>query len=201
MLLKGYYFITDSRLSRAGNINDVKNALKAKVRIVQYREKYKSTAEMYEEAVKLRKICRNIIFLVNDRVDIALSINADGVHLGRDDMPYAVARKLLGKNKIIGLTVHSLKEAKEAQGVGADYIGVSPIFATKTKVDTGKPAGINLLKRIRKSISIPVVAIGGINLLNAESVIRAGADSLCAISAVVTKPGIKEEIEKFQKLF
>ncbi len=200
-MLKGYYFITDSKLSRAGNISDVKNALKAKVGIVQYREKYKSTAQMYAQAVKLRKICKNILFLINDRVDIALSVNADGVHLGRDDMPYNVARGLLGKNKIIGLTTHSLKEAKEAQKIGADYIGVSPIFATKTKADAGNPAGVKLLAKIRRSVSIPIIAIGGINLSNANEVIKAGADGLCAISAVLTKQDVKKEIEKFQALY
>lgn len=201
MLLRGYYFITDSKLSRAGNISDVKNALKAKVAIVQYREKYKSTAQMYREAIGLRRICKNAIFLINDRVDIALSVDADGVHLGSDDLPYVVARKLLGKKRIIGLTVHSVKEAKKAQRSGADYIGVAPVFATKTKADAGRPAGISLLRNIRKSVSIPVVAIGGINLSNAKSVIDSGADSLCAISAVVTKPDTRKEIEKFQELF
>jgi len=201
MLLKGYYFITDSNLSRLGNINDVKNALKAKVRIVQYREKYKSTLEMYDEALKLRRICRNATFLINDRVDIALSVDADGVHLGRNDLPYAVVRKLLGKKKIIGLTVHSVEEAQEAQKLGADYIGVSPIFATKTKVSAGKPVGVSLLEKIRRSVSIPVVAIGGINLSNAKSVISRGADALCAISAVVVKPDTRKEIARFQELF
>ncbi len=139
--------------------------------------------------------------MIDDRVDIVLSVNADGVHLGRYDMPYSVARKLLGNKKIIGLTVHSAKEAKEAQRLGADYIGVSPVFATKTKGDAGKPKGVGLIKQIRKQVSIPIIAIGGINLSNAQEVIEAGASALCAISAVVTKPDVKKEIEKFQALF
>lgn len=199
--MKGYYFITDSILSRAGNISDVKNALAARVRVVQYRNKSASTKEMYEEARKLREICKHAVFLINDRVDIALAVGADGVHLGEDDLPYTVARKLLGKKKIIGLTVHNVKEAKEAEKLGADYIGISPIFATRTKQDAGKPAGTELIKRVKKAVSMPIVAIGGISLLNAEEVIKAGADSLCSISAVVRKSDVRREIEKFQVLF
>jgi len=199
--MKGFYFITDSRLSRRSNIGDVKNALAAKVEAVQYREKSLSTKEMYEEALILRKICKNAVFLINDRVDIALSVDADGVHIGQEDLPYRLARQLLGKKKIIGLTVHNLEEAAEAQELGADYIGVSPIFSTKTKKDAGRAAGVALIKKIRKSISLPIVAIGGINLSNAPQVIAAGADCICAISAVLTKPNIRAEIERFQRLW
>lgn len=199
--MNGFYFITDALTSRAGNINDVKNAVAAGVETVQYREKHKSAKDMCAEAMELRKICKNITFLVNDRVDVALSVNADGVHLGGDDLPYPAARKLLGKNKLIGLTAHNLKEAKEAEKMGADYIGVSPIFKTATKPDAGKPAGIKLIKEVKKSVSIPVIAIGGINLFNAPEVIRAGADGLAAIAAVVTKPDVKKSIREFQSLF
>jgi thiamine-phosphate pyrophosphorylase len=197
----GYYFITDSSLSRAGNTSDVKNALAARVKFVQYRQKKASTQELYQEALELRRICKDNIFLVNDRVDIALAVDADGVHLGSEDLPYAAARKLLGKKRIIGLTVHSLKEAKVAQKLGADYLGVSPIFSTLTKKDAGLPMGVRLIKEIKKSVSLPIVAIGGVDLLSAPEVIRSGADGLCAISAVVTKPEVKKEIEKFQALF
>ena len=197
----GYYFITEASLSRKGNISDVKEALKAKVKFIQYREKSASTSQMYREALTLRKICRKAIFLINDRVDIALAVEADGVHLGREDLPYKIARRLLGKKKIIGLTVHSLKQAREAQEMGADYLGLSPIFSTTTKRDAGRPVGLELLKRIRKNIKIPLVAIAGINLSNAPRVIRAGVDGLCAISAVVAKNDVRAEIEKFQLLF
>jgi thiamine-phosphate pyrophosphorylase len=199
--MKGYYFITDSSISRAGNLSDVQNALKAKVEVVQYREKQKCTKEMYKEALLLRKLCKGIIFLINDRVDIALSVDADGVHIGNDDLPYSVIRKLLGKKKIIGMTVHRVKEAREAQELGADYIGISPIFATSTKADAGIPVGIELIKKIKKEVSIPVIAIGGINLPNAPEVVLAGVDALCAISAVVTSKDVRGEIEKFQELF
>jgi len=199
--MKGYYFITDAKTSRAGNLNDVKNAVRANVEVVQYREKYKNTHQMYEEAVKLRAICKDIKFLINDRVDIALAVDADGVHLGNDDLPFSVARKLLGKNRIIGVTAHNLKEAHRAEKLGADYLGVSPIFLTTTKPDAGKPAGLELIRQIKKNVSLPIVAIGGINLSNAKDVVNAGADSLCAISAVVSAADVKAEIEKFQALF
>ncbi len=197
----GYYFVTDKKLSKKGITSDVKQALRAGVKCVQYRSKYIDIERTYAEALKLRRICKDITFLINDRLDLALRVKADGVHLGQDDLPIAMARRLLGENKIIGLTVHSIKEAREAKKSGADYIAVSPIYPTKTKRDAGKPKGTALIKKIKKTAKLPVVAIGGINLSNAREVIRAGADGLCAISCVVTKPDVKKEIEKFQQLF
>jgi thiamine-phosphate pyrophosphorylase len=198
--MRGFYFITDSRFSRYGILSDVRSALRAGVKVVQYREKNKSSREMFEEALKLRSICRKITFLVNDRVDIALAVGADGVHLGQDDMPLTIARKILGKKMLIGFTVHNLKEALLAQKQGADYLGVSPIFPTGTKSDAGKPIGIAALKAIRKRVRIPIVALGGINLKNAKSVIDAGADQLCAISAVAAGKNVRSRIEDFMKI-
>jgi len=199
--MKGYYFITDKNLSRLGNLSDVRNAVKAGVKIVQYREKNADAKEMYEEALKLRKICKGVSFLINDRVDIALAVGASGVHLGQSDMPYKVARKLLGKNKIIGITVHNVEQAVLAQKAGADYVGVSPVFETRTKPDAKNPVGIELIRKIKQRVSLPVVAIGGINLSNAKEVISAGANCVCAVSAVIAKKNVKSEINKFQKLF
>jgi len=201
--VKGYYFITDSKLSRAGNESDVFCAVSCGVRVVQYRNKNSETREMYQEAVRLGEICRDFgsIFLINDRIDIALAAKADGVHLGQSDMPCPAARRLLGRDKVIGVTVHNLAEALEAQSVGADYLGVSPIFQTATKPDAGKPAGIRLIEEIQREVDIPLIAIGGINHDNAHEVVRAGADGLCAISCVVAKANVKEEISKFQEIF
>ena len=201
--MKGYYFITDSKLSRAGNERDVLSAVSCGVRVVQYRNKNAETRSIYEEAVRLREICRDsdTIFLINDRVDIALAVEADGVHLGQSDMPCLAARKLLGPEKIIGVTVHNLAEAQQAESIGADYLGVSPIFETATKTDAGKPAGIRLIEEIRAEVRISLVAIGGINHSNASEVIKAGADGLCAISCVVAKENVKDEIIKFQEIF
>jgi len=199
--LKGYYLITDSGLSRAGIISDVEQAVACDVEVVQYRNKKGDTREMYEEASRLKEICQDAAFLINDRIDIALAVDADGVHLGQSDMPYREARKLLGQDKVIGITVHNLQEALEAQALGADYLGVSPIFQTQTKADAGRPAGINLIEEIRRRVDTPLVAIGGITLANAPQVIKAGADGICAISCVVTKEDAGAEMRKLQDLF
>ena len=195
------YFITDSKLTKKSVLDDVKSAVKAGVKIVQYREKEKSTKEMIEEAKRIKDICdkNNVIFLINDRVDICLAVNADGAHLGSDDMPYSTARSLL-PDKIIGLTAHNAEEAIEAEKIGADYIGVSPIFETKTKLDAGKPAGLQLIKEVKKRVKIPFAAIGGINLENLNSVLEAGAKSVVAISAIVTKEDVEGECKKFIKM-
>ena len=201
--MKGYYFITDCKLSCAGNESDVLSAVSCGVKVVQYRNKNAETLQMYQEAVRLGEICRSsgTMFLVNDRIDIALAAEADGVHLGQSDMPCPAARRILGREKVIGVTVHNLDEALEAESVGADYLGVSPIFQTATKPDAGKPAGIRLIEELRAEVDIPLVAIGGINHDNASEVVRAGADGLCAISCVVTRENVRSEILKFQELF
>jgi thiamine-phosphate pyrophosphorylase len=199
--MKGYYFITDASLSRAGNLNDVAKALAAGVRVVQYRQKQGRLPDLVAEARQLRRLCRQALFLVNDRVDVALEVGAGGVHLGQEDLSCHEARKLLGPDKIIGVTVHNLAEALAAQAGGANYLGVSPIFSTATKADAGNPAGVALVAAIRRRVSLPLVAIGGITLANAPAVISAGADMVCAISAVVTRVDVQAEIEKFQALF
>jgi thiamine-phosphate pyrophosphorylase len=199
--VRGYYFITDSSLSRAGNESDVAAAVAAGVRVVQYREKQGRPRDLAAAARHLKELCRHLRFLVNDRVDVALEVGADGVHLGQEDLSCREARRLLGPGKIIGVTVHNLAEALAAQAAGADYLGVSPIFTTATKADAGAPTGVALVAEIRRRVSIPLVAIGGITLENAPAVIGAGADAVCAISAVVTKADVRAEIEKFQGLF
>lgn len=202
--MRGYYFITDAALSRAGNVADVSAAVTAGVDVVQYRCKIPDTRPLYDEALSLVALCRGTgtAFIVNDRVDIALAVGADGVHLGQDDLPLDAARRLLGPDKIIGMTVHDLAEALAAGAAGADYLGVSPVFATTTKADAGPAAGLALLKQIRAArLGLPQVAIGGITLDNAPSVIAAGADMVCAISAVVTGVDAGDAMGKFQALF
>ena len=199
--MKGFYFITGAPLSRAGNLSDVECAVAAGVAAVQYRCKEGASAALYAEATALKKICGRRLFIINDRVDIALAVDAGGVHLGQDDLPLLVARSLLGPAMIIGITVHSVEEARRAAVLGADYLGVSPIFATQTKPDAGPPAGLDLIRQISTAVKVPVVAIGGINLANAREVVRAGADCLCAISAVLNGKDVTAEIGKFQALF
>jgi len=196
------YFITDSRLTGRTVLEDVGSAIRAGVKIIQYREKDLTTREMIDEAVKISQLCRenDVLFIINDRVDIALAVDADGVHLGNEDMPYEAARIILGNTKIIGLTVHDVGEAIEAERIGADYIGISPIFETTTKPDAGTPAGIDLIKYIKKAVKIPFVAIGGINQDNIKSVLEAGARSIAVISAIVTKDDVEKECKKFREV-
>jgi thiamine-phosphate pyrophosphorylase len=176
-------------------------AVAAGVSLVQYRAKDQSLRAMLAEALELKELCRGARFVVNDRVEVALAVEADGVHLGQDDLPCDAARRLLGPGKIIGVTVGSLMEARAAARQGADYLGVSPIFPTGTKPDAGAPTGLALLRDIRKAVSLPLAAIGGITLANCPEVIAAGADLVCAISAVVITADVRAEIAKFQRLF
>jgi thiamine-phosphate pyrophosphorylase len=179
----------------------VKAALAAGVLAVQYRNKEASTLAMCEEADSLARLCSSALFLVNDRLDVALAVCADGVHIGQDDMPYARARKLLGTKRIIGVTVHNAGEALDAEAAGADYVGVSPIFFTGTKPDAGVPVGIEMLALVKSKIRIPVVAIGGITPGNAPLVVSSGADALCAISSVVGAEDPAAVMIKFQEMF
>jgi thiamine-phosphate pyrophosphorylase len=196
------YFITDSRLTGRTVLEDVGSVIHAGVKIIQYREKDLTTREMIDEAGKISRLCRenDVLFIINDRVDIALAVDADGIHLGNEDMPYEAARRILGNTKIIGLTVHDVGEAIEAERIGADYIGISPIFETTTKPDAGTPAGIDLIKYIKKAVKIPFVAIGGINQDNIKSVLEAGARSIAVISAIVTKDDVEKECKKFREV-
>jgi thiamine-phosphate pyrophosphorylase len=193
-----FYLVTDSGLSKKGTLSDVREAVESGCKIVQYREKDKSTKEMVAEASKIKKICSSrTIFLVNDRIDVALAVDADGIHIGQDDMPIETARKLLGEDKIIGLSVHDRGEAILAEKAGADYVGLGPIFDTATKKDAGDGIGSLKIREVKGAIKIPVVAIGGINKENSESVLQNGADSLVAISAVVCSDNVKRETKYF----
>ena len=197
----GYYLVTDSKLSKKGTLSDVENALKAGCKIVQYREKNKSTRDMIEEAKRIKKKCEGkAIFLVNDRIDVALAVDSDGVHIGQDDIPFEIAREILGNEKIIGVTVHNLEESVEAEKIGADYIGLSPIFQTDTKKDAGAACGIATIKSVRKSVNLPIVAIGGIDKENISQVIKAGADAAVAISAVVCSDDVYKEVSDFNRI-
>ena len=195
----GLYFITDRNLTKKTIISDVISAINAGVKIIQYREKELSTREMYQEAKAIREITKDkgTILIINDRIDIALAVNADGVHIGQDDMPFEIAKEILGADKIIGLTVHNAEEAILAEKLGADYLGVSPIFSTTTKKDAGKPAGLELIKKVKENVKTPLVAIGGINYDNIDEVLKAGIRNVAVISAIVTKDDVESECSKF----
>jgi thiamine-phosphate pyrophosphorylase len=193
-----FYLVTDSGLSKKGTLSDVLDAVSAGCRIVQYREKNKSTKDLITEASQIKAICGDdAIFLVNDRIDVALAVNADGVHLGQNDMPLDIARAILGNDKIIGITVHDINEAIKAENGGADYVGLGPIFETSTKSDAGKGIGPKSIKDVKNAIHIPIVAIGGITKDNCISVIENGAFGLVAISAVVCSNDVKQETKDF----
>lgn len=193
-----FYFITDSELSKNSIYLDTENAIKAGCKVIQYREKNKSKNDMVKEVKKLKKICESkAIFLINDYIDIALECNVDGVHIGQDDVSIETARTLLGKDKIIGLTVHNLEEAIKAEMLGVDYIGVAPIFKTETKEDARDPIGVDIIKTIRKNVDLPIVAVGGINKNNVKEIINSGADSVVSIYAVLNSDDVYKEIKEF----
>jgi len=193
-----FYFITDSQLSKKGIFSDVNDALKAGCKIIQYREKNIDFNKMVYEAKHLKKKCNGkAIFLINDRLDVALAVEADGIHIGKSDVSFKDARKSLGNNKIIGLSVDNVKEAIDAEFAGANYIGLGPIFKTFTKKDAGNPCGIKMLKNVRKNIKIPIVAIGGITKKNVAEVIRNGADAVASVSAVIGSDDVYREVNDF----
>jgi thiamine-phosphate pyrophosphorylase len=193
--------ITDSDLTKNGIISDVENAVKAGCKIVQYREKNKPTKDMINKAKEIKQICSGkATFLINDRIDVSLAVDADGVHIGQDDMDFNTARKLLGDDKIIGLTVHNIGEALEAENLGSDYIGVAPIFQTNSKIDALEPCGVETLKKIRKRVNLPIVAVGGINKTNVKEVIKAGADSAASIESVFKSNDVYREIRDFIRI-
>ena len=182
------YLVTDAGLSRGrSHLSIVEAAIRGGVTIVQYREKSASTRRMIHEATELRRLCRaaGIPLIINDRLDVALAVDADGVHVGQDDMPASVARRLLGKMKILGVSAGSIEEARKAVDDGADYIGASPVFSTPTKPDAPPSLGIEGLRRMTQAVKIPVVAIGGITEGNAVTIMEAGAAGIAVVSAIV----------------
>ncbi|MFZ0243343.1 MAG: thiamine phosphate synthase [Desulfobacterales bacterium] len=183
------YLVTDRRLSRGrSTLEIVTAAVAGGVTCVQLREKAAATREFIEEALKIRDHLRsvNIPLIINDRLDVALAVGAAGVHLGGADMPPAMARAVAGNRMIIGISVESVADARAAEKGGADYLGVSPIFATPTKTDTTPALGTEGLQAIRQAVRLPLVAIGGLNSSNAADIIRCGADGVAVVSAIVS---------------
>ncbi|MCK9323514.1 MAG: thiamine phosphate synthase [Candidatus Methanomethylophilaceae archaeon] len=189
------YVITDRRLSHGLSEAEVARlAYAGGADIVQLRMKSEDGKEMLEQAKIIKQYADEYAryFIVNDRVDIAILSDADGVHLGQSDIPIAEARKLLGDDKLIGISVHNVEEAITAFNDGADYIGVGSIFTTSTKPDAIQGLGLDAIYRIKQAVDLPLVAVGGINQGNIQDVIAAGADSAAVISAVVGKEDISK---------
>ncbi|MEE0962428.1 MAG: thiamine phosphate synthase [Bacteroidales bacterium] len=197
------YLVTDRDLTLGRSLEEVvAKAVEGGVTMVQLREKGASTGEFVSLARKLMQILHplNIPLIINDRVDVALAVNADGVHIGQSDMAYEDARRLLGKDKIIGLSVESFEDIEIANTLDVDYIGVSPVFATQTKTDTAKPFGLDgLRKAVVKSIH-PIVGIGGMNKETAADVMQTGCDGIAVVSAICSAENIQVETEKLKTI-
>jgi thiamine-phosphate pyrophosphorylase len=182
------HVLTDRGLSRGRTTREiVEAAVAVGVRVVQLREKELQTRSFYEEGLRIREFLRHagVTFIVNDRVDLAQALDADGVHLGPDDMPVAIARRILGPDKIIGLSIKTPEDLESPDCAYADYLGVGPIFSTSTKLDAAAPWGLEGLRQARKATALPIVAIGSITPENAQAVVEAGADAVAVVSAVV----------------
>ena len=185
------YLVTDRTLSLGrSTVEVVRAAIRGGVSCVQLREKGCSTREFVDEARLLKALLAGtgVPLFINDRLDVALAVGADGVHLGQNDLAIADARRLVGNRMIIGISAESVADAIRAEAEGADYIGASPVFTTPTKTDTAPPLGLDGLRAIRRAVQLPLVAIGGINADNAAQVLRAGADGLAVVSAIVSAP-------------
>ena len=197
----GLYGITAENFSKGrSNYEIVTEMIKSGIKIIQYREKFKSLREKLEEAKILCELCKknNVLFIVNDHVDIALMVDADGVHVGQEDMPVSEIRKILGANKIIGLSTHSVEDADKAVLQDVDYIGVGPIFPTTTKDRTA--VGIEYMEYVEKNINLPYIAIGGIKEANLLQVVEKGASRIALVSEIVGADDIVEKVDSLNNI-
>jgi thiamine-phosphate pyrophosphorylase len=195
--------ITDTVIQKKySHIEIAKMAIRGGAGMIQFRDKHMRTSEMAETATSLSKLCKkhSVTFIVNDRVDVAMLSNADGVHLGMEDISVKDARKLLGRTKIIGATAHSLSEAKRAVHEGADYIGFGHIYHTGSKIRTTKPVGVKKLAEICRKVKLSVIAIGGISSANAADVMEAGAYGFAVIGSVLRSNNPAREVKKLREI-
>lgn len=193
-VISGQCFTPDRELLRV-----MEQALAGGATVIQLREKNMTVREMVEVGAKLQELARQhrATFIINDHVDVALAIDADGVHLGQDDLPVSKARAMLGPKKIIGLSTHSLEQALEASSLPLDYLGVGPVFTTPTKPDA-RPVGLELLTKVFRRLTVPFVAIGGIEEINLEQVLAAGAKNVAVIRAVVAADDVTEAARRLK---
>jgi thiamine-phosphate pyrophosphorylase len=200
------YLIADKKICEDRFIEDVVlQAIEGGAQMIQYRDKESSDREFLEVALVLQNICENrkIPFIINDRVDVAAYLKPDGVHLGQDDLPLKIARKILGQSKIIGISAENIDQAKEAEKHGADYVGIGPMFDTSTK-KIEKPVGLEIIGQAKKYLKIPFFPIGGINLKNIDQIFHAGSRRIAVGSAVIcannVKTAAKNLLQKIQNL-
>lgn len=198
-IITGLYCITSEEHSKGrGNIEVVEKMIKAGVKVIQYREKKKSLLEKYNECLKIREmtLASGVTFIVNDNIDMAMMVKADGVHIGQDDLPIERVRELVGEEMIIGISTHSPEQAEDAARRGADYIGVGPLYRTYTKDDVCEPVGLEYLDYVIKNIRIPYVAIGGIKEHNMGEVLARGAGCIAMVTEIVGAEDIEEIIRR-----
>ena len=194
-----FYLVTDSDILRGRDFyNSIEEALKGGVTMLQLREKNASGKEFLEKAIKLRELTKkyNVKFIINDRVDIAMLCDADGVHVGQSDIPANKVRELIGEDKIVGVSARTVEEALTAKENGADYLGVGAMFTTRTKLDA-KSVSIEKLKEIKELIKLPVVAIGGLSLSNIDKLKECNVDGYAVVSTILGAENIKLECEKW----
>ena len=196
------YLVTDKSDDVEKFLNTIEEAIKGGTTVVQIREKTAETLDFYNLALKVKEITTkyHVPLIINDRVDVALAIDADGVHVGQSDMPCDVTRRLIGEDKILGVSAATIDEAQKAQKDGADYIGTGAVFPTQTKDDAPKITKDDL-KEIVKSIDIPVVAIGGISLENAHELKDTGIAGLSVVSAIMSSDNPKKSSEELLEIF
>jgi thiamine-phosphate pyrophosphorylase len=193
LVLPKIYPITDVSLAGISHAEQVGRLIAGGATFIQLREKHASPRDFFEAAKPAIEIARknNVMIIINDRVDIARALGADGVHLGQDDLPPNAAREVLGPDAIIGFSTHSVEQAIDAAGLPIDYIAIGPIFETKTKENPDPIVGLDGLAEVKKNIgNIPLVAIGGIDLDNVLDVLAAGADSIALVSAIIGDPAL-----------
>ncbi len=202
LLTADLYGITAEEYSLGrSNLQVVEEMIEAGIQVIQYREKEKKTREKYLECLKIRELTRQagVTFIVNDHIDLALLVGADGVHIGQDDLPPEKVRELVGKEMLIGLSTHSPEEARAALGAGVDYLGVGPIFATKTKKDVCDPVGLEYLEYVARNIPLPFVAIGGIKEYNIHQVTARGARCVALVAEIVGSPDIAAKVQALRQ--
>lgn len=196
------YLVTDRALSLGrSNLEVIQAAVRGGVTLVQLREKEATTKEFYQEGLKIRAYlkARDIPLIINDRIDMALALDAEGVHLGQEDMPIDAARKILGPQKIIGASVFTPEEAKIAEALGADYLGLSPIFVTETKPELIQHLDIKGIPLLKEAVKIPVVGIGSMSESNAYEAVKAGLDGVAVVSAICSREDPRAAAEAIKK--
>ena len=201
--MHGLYFVTDRGLCGNKPLEEVViEAVKGGAAYVQLREKDVSTGFFLEEAKRIKKLLEQyrVPLIINDRVDVALACGAEGVHIGQEDMPYEIVRKLMGQKAIIGLSVETWEDVKASQKMDVNYIGVSPVFSTPTKTDTKGAWGLEGLAKIKAFSRHPLVAIGGINESNVSEVVKAGADCIAVVSAICASPHSEAAARRINKM-